>query len=339
MEPNQGSARPGLRRVLIGCGATTAIVVALLVFLALALSPGATDFDSPYHPYRSEEAKQEFLASYDARSSKWPVPSTTTTVSTGYGPIFVRMSGPEAGPPLALLHGAGGSALHWLPNIAALSERYRTYAVDIVGDHGRSVHTRELKSVDDYVAWLDDVLDALELEHDVNLVGLSYGGWISAHYALHAPERLRKVVLLAPAGIVAPLPFSWIWRAVLVALPHPYFTKDFLYWMLEDLSRTEEGREILDQAADAGYRGMRARKPRRMAPPDVLPDEALRSFAMPILFVVGENEKLYPATEAVARLNEVAPNVGTRIVPSAGHDLTMVQADLVNQIILEFLAE
>lgn len=325
--------------MLIGCGATTAALAVLLVFLALAISPGATDFDSPYHPYRSEEAKQEFLASYDARASKWPVPSTTRTVPTAYGPTFVRISGPKTAPPLVLLHGAGGSSFHWLPNIAALSERYRTYAVDIVGDHGRSVHSRDLQSAEDYATWLDELLDALDLKRDVNLAGLSYGGWISAHYALHAPERLRKVVLLAPAGTVSALPFSWIWRAVLVALPHPYFTKDFLYWVLEDLSRTEDGRMLLDQAADAGYRAMRARKPRQMAPPDVLSDEALQSFAMPVLFVVGENEKLYPATDAVARLDEVAPRIETRIVDSAGHDLTMVQADRVNRIILEFLAE
>jgi pimeloyl-ACP methyl ester carboxylesterase len=339
MERHSGSKRPFLRRVLIGCGVTTVALVALLGFLALAISPGATDFESPHHPYRSEEAKQEFLASYDARASKWPVPSTTTAVPTTYGPTFVRMSGPETGPPLVLLHGAGGSSLHWLPNVAALSEHYRTYAVDIVGDYGRSVHTRDLQSAEDYATWLDELLDALDLKHDVNLVGLSYGGWISAHYALHAPERLRKVVLLAPAGTVAPLPFSWIWRAILVALPNPYFTKRFLYWVLEDLSRTEDGRVVLDDAADAGYHAMRARTPRQMAPPDVLPNEALRSFAMPVLFVVGENEKLYPATDTVARLNEVAPNIETQFVPSAGHDLTMVRADRVNRIILEFLAE
>lgn len=337
MSQERRSKRPFLRRTLIGFGVTAAVLVTLLLVVAVAMSLGSEGFDSPYHPYRSEEAKQEFLASYDARASKWPVPSTTTIVNTAYGPTFVRISGPETGPALVLLHGAGGSSLHWLPNIAALSKSYRTYAVDIVGDHGRSVYTRELESAADYSNWLDELLDGLGLERDINLVGLSYGGWISATYALHSPDRLGKVILLAPAGTVSPLPFSWIWRAVLVALPHPYFTKDFLYWMLEDLARTDEGRLLLDQAADAAYLAIRARKPRQMAPPDVLSDDALRSFAIPVLFVVGENEKLYPAADEVARLNQVAPKIETRIVPDAGHDLTLVQSDLVNRIILEFL--
>jgi len=328
-----------LRYLLVGCGVIAAVVAALVVVFAVALSPGANGFDSPHHPFRSAEAKREVLASYDARASRWPVPSTTMTVNTSYGPTFVRMSGPETAPALVLLHGAGGSALHWLPNVAALSEHYRTYAVDIVGDHGRSIYTQQLESAADYSKWLDDVLDALGLERDVYLVGLSYGGWIAARYALHSPDRLRKVVLLAPAGTISPIPFDWIWRAVLVPLPHRRFTKSFLYWMLEDLAETPEGGRILDQATDAAYLAIQSYKPRPMAPPDVLTDAELQSLTMPVLFAVGENEKLYSATEAVERLSEVAPKIKTRIVPGAGHDFTILQADLVNGIIIEFLAE
>ena len=47
-------------------------------------------------------------------------------------------------------------------------------------------------------------------------------------------------------------------------------------------------------------------------------------------------EKIYSAREAVKRLNTVAPKIETMIIPGAGHDLTLVQAELVNQAILEF---
>jgi len=331
--------RPLVRYSLVGCGVVAAVVAMLVVVFAVALSPGANGFDSPHHPFRSAEAKREVLASYDARASRWPVPSTTTTVETAYGPTFVRMSGPETAPALVLLHGAGGSALHWLPNIAALSEHHRTYAIDIVGDHGRSIYTRQLESAGDYSVWLDELLNALGLEQDVYLAGLSYGGWIAARYALHSPDRLRKVVLLAPAGTISPIPFDWIWRAVLVALPHRTFVKNFLYWMLEDLAQTDGGGRILDQATDGAYLAIQSYKPRPMAPPDVLTDAELQSLTMPVLFAVGENEKLYSATEAVERLNEVAPKIQTRIVPGAGHDFTILQADLVNRLVIEFLDE
>jgi pimeloyl-ACP methyl ester carboxylesterase len=328
-----------LRKSIIGCGVIVTATIAALLLLVVASSPESNGFDSPHHPFRSAEAKRDFLAAYDNRSSRWPVPSSTTTVSTSYGPTFVRMSGPENAPPLVLLHGAGGSALHWLPNIEDLSEQYRTYAVDIVGDFGRSIYTRELESAADYSKWLDELLDGLGLEHDVNLVGLSYGGWISARYAIRSPARLDKLVLIAPAGTVSPIPFDWIWRAVLVALPHPYFTKSFLQWVLADVVRNDEDGSFLEQATAGAYLAIRSYKPTQMANPDVLTDAELQGFSVPVLFLVGENEKLYVATEAVARLNQVAPTIQTRIVQDAGHDLTMVQANTVNRLILEFLAK
>ena len=58
---------------------------------------------------------------------------------------------------------------------------------------------------------------------------------------------------------------------------------------------------------------------------------------MPVLFLVGENEKIYSAQEAVERLNNIAPQIKTEFIPGAGHDLSVVQADVVNQKILEFL--
>jgi hypothetical protein len=70
-----------------------------------------------------------------------------------------------------------------------------------------------------------------------------------------------------------------------------------------------------------------------------LDDKAWQSFDVPCLFLVGENEKIYSAQAAVRRLHRVAPQVGAEIIPNAGHDLTMVQADLVVRKVLEFLGE
>ena len=58
---------------------------------------------------------------------------------------------------------------------------------------------------------------------------------------------------------------------------------------------------------------------------------------MPTLYLVGENEKIYSAQEAVQRLKQVAPQIQTEVIPNAGHDLTMVQADMVNGKVVEFL--
>ena len=65
----------------------------------------------------------------------------------------------------------------------------------------------------------------------------------------------------------------------------------------------------------------------------------MHSISIPTLFLVGEHEVIYPAPEAIDRLNSVAPQIKTELIPNAGHDLTIVQAELVNTKVIEFLKQ
>ena len=291
-----------------------------------------------YHPFRSKAAKKEYLALYDMRVKKWPVDSRTRFVDTAYGQTFVRMSGPVGAPPLVLLHGAGGDSLQWIPNIAALSKRYSVYAVDNIYDYSRSIYTQNIKNAADYVKWLDDLFSALGLGNHIKLMGLSYGGWLTSQYALRFPNRLDKIVLVAPAGTVLPIRLEWVLRAVLCFLPHRYFTKSFLFWLLEDLvKKDEDSRIMLEEEVDAVVVRMRCFKTIRLIRPTVLDDVQLMSIQVPTLYLVGEHEKIYSARKAVRRLSKVAPWIKTEVIPDAGHDLTFVQAEMVNKSVLAFL--
>jgi len=259
-------------------------------------------------------------------------------VNTSYGQTFARIGGPSGAPPLVLLHGIGGNSLQWMLNIAALSEIYRTYAVDNIYDYGRSVYTKAIKSSDDFVNWLDEFFSVLELGNNINLIGLSYGGWIASQYALRFQNRLNKIVLLAPACTVLPLSSKWIFRAVLCVVPHKCFTKSFIYWLLEDLAQKDEaGRAIIDEHVDESFLALRSFKTKRMVNPSVLTDKEFQSINVPTLYLVGENEKIYSAQKAIERINAVAPQIKTEVIPHAGHDLTIVQAAMLNKKILEFL--
>jgi pimeloyl-ACP methyl ester carboxylesterase len=59
---------------------------------------------------------------------------------------------------------------------------------------------------------------------------------------------------------------------------------------------------------------------------------------MPVLYLVGENEKIYSPEEAIQRLSRIAPQIVTKLIPDTGHDLSVVQAEMVNTIILDFLS-
>ena len=54
---------------------------------------------SAYHPFRSVQAKEEYLAIYDRQAKQWPLESESRMVETSYGKTFVRISGPENAPP------------------------------------------------------------------------------------------------------------------------------------------------------------------------------------------------------------------------------------------------
>ena len=291
-----------------------------------------------YHPFRSAEAKEQFLKVYDQRGINWPVPSTNRMIKTDYGPTFMRISGPDTAPPLVLLHGAGGNSLMWIPNIKELSERFRTYAVDMIDGGGRSIYTKPIQTADHLTGWLDQLLTALQLEDHVNLVGLSYGGWVTSQYALRFPQRLSKVVMLAPAGAVLPFSNGWIQRAMRMIQPGKENLREFLYWLMEDLANKDDlSRQMLDGYVEDAYLSLQSFKMKPPVNPVVLTDEQWQSLEVPALFLVGRNEKIYSASEAVERLSRVAPQIKTQIIPDAGHDLTIVQAKMVNQIILEFL--
>lgn len=341
MDSDGEKSRRTLKIFLVGCGGLALLLTAAAIWLGLRLTsePGEVEL-TPYHPFRSPAAKARYLQRYDMWAREWPVASEPRTVDTSWGQTFVRISGPLEAPPLVLLPGAGANSLMWIPNIEALSASYRTYAVDNIYDIGRSVYTRPITSSNDFARWLDELFTGLELGNDIRLMGVSYGGWLTSQYALHSPHRLARVVLVAPAGTVLNFDSEFLMRAILAQLPHRFFVKSLLYWLTEDTLRLrQDGQHFVDEAVEDAYVGRQSFEFRQLPNPTILTDEELLHLDVPTLYLVGENEKIYSAAEAVARLQRVAPQIHTEIIPEAGHDLTLAQTELVNERVLAFLRD
>lgn len=315
------------------------ILLVIIAGLGFWLKPATFDFSSPFHPFKSAQAKSEYLALYDKRVNRWPVDSEELTIKTTQGETFVRVSGSKNCKPLILLHGAGGNALQWIPNIKTLSKHYRVYAIDIMFAQGRSIPSYPFTNAEDYVNWLDEVLQQLSPNQKVNMVGLSYGGWITSQYIKSFPEKLDKAVLLAPAGVVAPLSTEFIVRAVSVALPTKFFAEQFMQWLAEDTYKgSAKQRQLVKEHIDEAYLGVRSFNSSPLVYPNVFSDQELQNLVVPMFFLVGENEKIYSPTNALERLHKVAPHIQTQLIKGAGHDLSMVQSKQVNKLILKFLS-
>lgn len=117
-------------------------------------------------------------------------------------------------PPLVFLHGFGAGKAFWARNLRPVSAGLpgrRVYAVDLIG-MGCSEHARnmdECVTVTDAESYFVDALEAWRIELGLErfvLVGHSFGGYISACYALRYPRRVEHLVLASPVGLPAQPP-------------------------------------------------------------------------------------------------------------------------------------
>jgi len=279
---------------------------------------------------KTPENRAAYLAAYEAMFALWKVPHDSVVVKTSFGSTHINACGAGDGYPLFLMHGAGLTSTVWFANIAAFSAQHRVYAVDIIGDAGKSVADRLLTKRDDYAHWLREVFDGLNIEKG-DLLGHSYGGWLTLNMALAHPERLRKIVLLAPAASFRPLSF---------------ITKLILY--LGEFKIHPPARKFLQVAAAKGtvleetfiyHQEMVLRYCRAASMyPTVYTDEELKQIDQPALLLIGAGDKIYNPKKAIERAKEWMPHLTAEIIPDAGHLVTMDQPEIINARILEFLS-
>ncbi len=81
----------------------------------------------------------EFFAAYDAVLARWPVSVEPVDVPSACGTTRVNVGGPADGVPLVLLHGGGAISTAWFAIARGLARAHRVYAIDQLGDAGRSV--------------------------------------------------------------------------------------------------------------------------------------------------------------------------------------------------------
>lgn len=101
--------------------------------------------------------------------------------------------GPDAGPPLVMVHGGASRWQAFEAIMPALAERWHVYALDLRG-HGRSGWTPNHYTLDDYTA---DLLAFLERQvaRPAVVFAHSLGGKIALLAAGRAPQAIRAVIL------------------------------------------------------------------------------------------------------------------------------------------------
>ena len=114
--------------------------------------------------------------------------------------VHYRVSGPEDGRPLVLIHGTAASLHTWEPLRARLDDRYRVIAYDQPGHGLTGPHPARDYTYDGMADGLEAVLAAEGIDRAV-LIGNSMGGWVAWRHALARPDQVAALVLLDASGI------------------------------------------------------------------------------------------------------------------------------------------
>ncbi|AXB44560.1 alpha/beta fold hydrolase [Amycolatopsis albispora] len=267
--------------------------------------------------FPDERSRQRYLAVYDSLLD-WPQPAEELTIETTYGSTNVRRSGSRTGVPLVLLHGVTATSLSFQAHAAALGERHPVYAVDSLGEPGRSVQTAPLPDAESIADWLDQVLAALGCER-VHLAGVSRGGWLALNQAIRRPRRLSGVTAVDPGGL-ADIGFKqhlWLLTGfglmLMPAAVRRRFAKTSFSAFLDDTIRRITLAQLPHRTRAFMF--------------DTLTDEQWRSLDVPVDLVLGGRSVLYDAERQARRIAPLSSKVRVEVVPGVAHGIELM--DLV----------
>jgi pimeloyl-ACP methyl ester carboxylesterase len=273
-----------------------------------------------------------FRAAYDAVLARWPADVRGIDVPTAYGTTRVHICGPEEGDPLVLLPGGGTTSVVWFANVGELSRTHRVYAVDLIGDIGRSVNQgAPVKGVADLMAWLAELHDALGLA-GARLCGHSYGAWMALNFVLHAPHRVDRLALLDPVNCFAGMRPAYLMRAMpLLLRPTAERAGAFRRWESGSASEDPGWQEFLRSAA-----AIRAAKVVAMRRPKAA---ALRACTVPTPVLLAEHSRARDVRRVGDAVRRLMPRAAEATLRAASHHSVPTERPAeLNRRLAEFLA-
>ncbi|WP_395293176.1 alpha/beta fold hydrolase [Kitasatospora hibisci] len=287
---------------------------------------------------QASPALAAFLAAYDATLGHWPVPAEAITVRTPHGTTRVNACGPRDGRPLILLHGGGATSTGWFANVEALTKAgHRVFAVDLIGDPGRSTLDAPLGGVGGLMRWLGAVLDGLGVA-EADLCGHSYGGWIALEYALHAPTGIGRLALLDPTQCFAGFRPGYLLRALPLFLPPRTAGKacSYLAWETRGGGSGTTAEFAWRELYARGFADFPSARP--VTGPRPTPDR-LRHLTTPTLVLLAARSRTHDARRVADLARKALPEATVDVLADVSHhNLPAAHPAELNRRLTEFLA-
>jgi pimeloyl-ACP methyl ester carboxylesterase len=263
-------------------------------------------------------------------------------VELSQGVTHYHLSGPTDAPLVVCVHGLTTPSFVWgqlTRGLVALGFRVLVY--DLYGrgysDRPQGMHDKQF-----FNTQLTDLLSRLQLRGPSDLIGYSMGGAIGAGFAAAHPAMVRRLVLLAPAGMhlgTAPLVRFVKERGILgtwlMLAAYPRQMRKGIRAEMGAPPEITEGQhaQLMYQgfvpAVLSSLRGI-------LRVPMQREHLALRRTGLPVLAIWGAQDSVIPAS-AMGRLAEWNRTVQHEVIEGAGHGLPYTHAPQVLAQITAFL--
>ena len=280
----------------------------------------------------------------EAQEKQLPATGNQAAVTSG----LIQNSGAEiyyectgSGPAIVFAHGLGGNHLSWWQQVPYFSQRYAcvTFA------HRGFSPSRVTSGTVDPALFEGDLLaliDHLELA-EVRLVAQSMGGWTCLNFTLHHPRRVRALVMAATGGAVdlntidaADRKSIESWLAAHRGTEAELRKRGIHPAAGERMAREQPALEFLYREIDRLSSGLDKEAFRaRLLAARTLPAEDLKRLALPVLFISGTEDIVFPPPAAAA-LASLVPGAKLESVPEAGHSVYFQRPEIFNRLVSTF---
>lgn len=276
-----------------------------------------------------------------ALEARWAAPPSRFLEVEGLR-LHIRDTGPRDAQAVLLLHGFGSSLHTWDEWARLLELRFRVIRLDLPGFGLTGADPTGDYSDTRAVAILAGLLDALSVPR-ADVVGSSMGGRLAWRLAAERPDRVRRLVLMAPDGFASagfdydrPAGVPLMMRALPWTLPTPL--------LRGGIAPAYANQAVLTDAVVERYRDMMLAPGVRQAILDrmathvlVRPEPYLARIRAPVLLLWGAEDRMVPAAHA-ADYERALKDRRTVVLPGLGHVPMEENPAASAAIVTEFLS-
>ncbi|MEQ8303937.1 MAG: alpha/beta hydrolase [Cyclobacteriaceae bacterium] len=261
-------------------------------------------------------------------------------LSAGY--TYFEFENREADTLLVMVHGFSVPSYIWDSTYyAALDRGYGALRYDVYG-RGYSDNPGVVYDGALYSGQLKELLDALNIDRKINLLGLSYGGRIISAFAFQYPDRIQNLVYVDPAGF----------ETIIDHAEYPAMVSEeevLTFKKSESYSTMAVGQleDFYDATPFTGwdekYEGMMKFKgfvrallsTRKNSPSLEVEQRRISDSQIPTFAIWGEHDTVVKLGDVKSNVVERMPNLKLFVIPNAGHLPQMEQTQQFNAILFD----